>query len=156
MTSTTHLVIGSRFGNIEFAEEDVIRFPKGLIGLNDLHEFVVVCLDEKSPFRWLQSCQEPSFALLVTDPKSYIRDYEPIYGSRTLGEISLFEESPKLVFVTVTIPPGRPQDMTLNLRGPIVINAENRIAAQCVLDDETYTTKHRVFSQSDEISTVAA
>ncbi len=38
-------------------------------------------------------------------------------------------ETPTMLFTTASIPPGKPDEMTLNLAGPIVINAAKRTAA---------------------------
>jgi len=40
--------------------------------------------------------------------------------------------------------------MTLNLAGPLVINAAERIGRQIVLEDKAYPVRHRVFNQGEE------
>jgi flagellar assembly factor FliW len=154
MTSSILELKNTRFGDIEFSENDVVVFPKGLVGLVGYRSFVIVTIDEASPFRWLQSCDDAGFAILITDPSIYVLGYAPKPRLRDLEEIGLesiesIDGAPKpFLVVTVTIPEGRPLEMTLNLMGPIVINPESRLATQLVLDDETYTTKHRVFTPS--------
>jgi flagellar assembly factor FliW len=44
----------------------------------------------------------------------------------------------------VTIPKGNPEAMTLNLAGPIVVNAQNRVAKQIVLTDESFGIRHPI------------
>jgi flagellar assembly factor FliW len=40
--------------------------------------------------------------------------------------------------------------MTVNLAGPLVVNAESGQAVQIVLDDEAYPIRFRVFDQQTE------
>jgi flagellar assembly factor FliW len=132
-----NIVATSRFGEVAFAPDDVVDFPRGLIGFPALHQFVILRLNETSAFRWLQSLDDPRVAFLVTDPKTYLADYAPPSA----------DAEQHLVLTTVNIPHGKPEEMTINLAGPIVINAETRQARQTVLDSEAYTTRYRVFAK---------
>lgn len=125
---------GTRFGAIDFQTDDVIRFDGGLIGFAALCEFLLVDHKPESPFKWLQSVDEPGLAFLVTEPSRFVPEYPS-----TIGD--------DFVLATVAIPVGRPDDMTLNLAGPILIHEASRTGKQVVLDDESYTVKHRVFAE---------
>jgi flagellar assembly factor FliW len=144
-------LIGTRFGNIEFDVLDTITFADGLIGFPGATEYIVLNSREGSPFRWLQCTQEPGLAFLVTDPANYVATYAPPVNDLTLQSLNLTVGTPRLVFVTVNIPRGRPQDMTINLAGPLLINAEERIGRQIVLEDGAYTTRHRVFEKAGRV-----
>jgi flagellar assembly factor FliW len=138
-----------RFGAIEVTPEDVITFPDGLLGFPECTRFVVIRHKEGSPFRWLQSVQHPELAFLIVDPVHLVPDYAPLMEEQVADDLGLTEGTPRLVYTIVTIPPGNPQAMTLNLAGPIVINGVTRIARQLVLTDERYGTKHGVCDQPD-------
>jgi flagellar assembly factor FliW len=137
---------GTRFGTIEFTEEDVVLFPEGLVGFSRLQHHVVVCPNPDSPFRWLQSLEEPALAFLVADPTVYVPDYDPRVDEGMVKNLDLNADTPRLLFATVSIPHGHPEEMTVNLAAPIVINAQSRKAKQIVLEDQAYTIKHRVFN----------
>jgi flagellar assembly factor FliW len=143
--NTTMNIEGTRFGTIEFTEEDVVLFPEGLVGFSRLHRHVLVNPKPNSPFRYLQSLEEPGLAFLVTDPTVYMPDYDPKVDEGIAKSLELAAETPRLLFTTVSIPHGHPEDMTVNLAAPIVINLLTRKAKQIVLDDQAYTIKHRVF-----------
>lgn len=142
-------ISGTRFGTIDFMEEDVVHFPDGLVGFSNLRRFVVLATKEGSPFRWLQSLDEAALAFLVSDPNAYVSGYAPVISDDTAADLDLSDSTPTILYATVTIPPGRPQEMTLNLVAPIVINASSRQAKQLVLDDHAYTIRHRVFPAAD-------
>jgi flagellar assembly factor FliW len=146
------VITGSRFGDIEYTEEDVILFDEGLIGFPNTKSFLILAHKPGTPFRWLQSIDEPSLAFLVAIPEYFVPDYAPTVSDATVREMALTEESDKLVFATVSIPAGQPQEMTLNLAGPIVVNVDTRQARQVVLEDDAYTIRHRVFEQANRVS----
>ena len=143
------MIAGTRFGNIDFLEEDLVLFPEGLIGFSKLNRFILVSTKTDSHFRWLQSVDEPGLAFLLTDPAVYVPDYEPKVSESMIRSLELSDETPRFLFTTVSIPHGQPNEMTLNLIAPIVINALTRKAKQLVLEDPAYTIKHRVFQTAD-------
>jgi flagellar assembly factor FliW len=128
----------SRFGEIEIDEGAIVSMPEGMLGFGEIRQYALIQHQEGSPFLWYQSVDEPNLAFLVLDPFTFFPDYQvllskediDILQSESLGELS--------VFVVVVIP-DNPEHMTANLRGPIVINAEKRIARQIVLTDERYS-----------------
>lgn len=146
----------TRFGMIEYTAEDVISFVEGLIGFQHCKQFLLINAKPDSAFRWLQSLDEPGLAFLVVNPRAYVQDYQPELCVSTLSDLQLREDTPMVVFTTATIPPGRPEDMTLNLLAPIVVNPITNMAAQVVLEDAAYTMKHRVFDHTDLVRQDAA
>jgi flagellar assembly factor FliW len=50
------------------------------------------------------------------------------------------------VFAVVVIPEN-PEDITANLRGPVVINTESKIARQVVLTDERYSPHQSIIEE---------
>lgn len=139
----------SRFGAIEAETEDVISFSEGLVGLPDLKSFVLIQHKEGSPFRWMQSLDEGGFALLVVDPAEYAPNFSPNMPESVATSLELHDETPILVYTICTIPNGSPRDMTLNLAGPIVINAESRQARQVILEQDTCPVKYKVFQEEE-------
>ncbi len=137
----------TRFGTIEVDEEAVVTFSQGLFGFEDYRRFVVLSLDEKSPFRWLQSLEEPSLAFVIIEPRHFMPDYAPTISDSDAEALELDANTPYLVFVVVTIPPGKPEEMTANLMGPIIINAATRQARQVIVEDECYSTKHLILQE---------
>ncbi len=155
MTEVTQLLT-TRFGAVEYHADDVIEFRQGLIGFPDLQSFLVLQHKEGSPFRWLQSIDDPAVAFLMTEPLIYCPDYAPDLDERTATELEISEETARLVFCLVTIPKGQPEAMTLNLAGPILINAENKRAKQVVLEDPRYEIKYSPNSGSNSAEPAAA
>ena len=148
---------GTRFGNIEFTSEDILTFDEGLIGFPNLNHFVLLSPKPESPFRWIQSVEEPATAFLLAEPLRYFEGYAPELSADECEALAISEETPRLVLVTVSIPSGKPAEMTVNLLAPIVLNLETRRGKQVILLDDAYTIKHRVLqAASKESETIAA
>jgi len=47
-----------QFGELEFTEELIVRFPKGLIGFEDARNFIIINHEDYEPFRWLISVDQ--------------------------------------------------------------------------------------------------
>lgn len=134
----------TRFGEIEVEEDLVITLPEGLIGFEDCTRYVVLHLDEKSPFRWLQSLDDGAVAFPIIDPWDFMADYAPSISDADAAKLRIDRDSPKLVFAVVTIPRNNPRGVTANLLGPLVINPVTRIGKQVIVADEQYHTKHSI------------
>lgn len=137
----------TRFGTISVQEGDIITFEDGLVGLREYRRFVLIRHESEGPFWWLQSAEEPSFALLLIDPWYFRPDYEVVLSDSEVERLQLDESTPRAVLTTVTIPSGKPHAMTSNLLAPIVINTERRIGRQVILDDERYHTRHPILQE---------
>ena len=156
MMAPTLLLENTRFGTITYAPGDVLRFPQGLIGFDSCSRFLLVSTSENGTFQWLQSLDVPSLAFLVTRPQQYVATYEPKVKSFFSAPAKV-DPSKRLVLTTVSIPKGRPEEMSINLAGPIVIDLHAKLGRQIILEDEAYTTRHRVFAKaSDTEERVAA
>lgn len=147
---------GTRFGDIEYAKSDVIHFPEGMIGFQKFCKYVVVHLKEGSPYRWLQSTEEAKLAFLVSIPESFVTEYAPEISNAEADSLGLCAETPHLILVTTTIPPGKPEQATANLAAPVIINLETRKAKQVILEDEAYTIRYPIFSGQQEVAKLAA
>ncbi|MER3466449.1 MAG: hypothetical protein C4340_04800 [Armatimonadota bacterium] len=134
-----------RFGTIEFEEDEVLLFPEGILGFEECKRYVVLQHGECSPFFWLQSLDRPEVAFLVADPAGFEPTYAPEMPPGVAQLLRLDENTPRLVYAILSIPHGKPKQMTANLAGPIVVNVAERLACQVVVEDGQWSTKHPVF-----------
>lgn len=140
--------INSRiFGEIDIQDDKIITFVGGMIGFPELTQFTLIYDEDRGQeagIRWLQSMQEPGFAMPVVDPLLIREDYNPQVNDELLEPVGGIEPDNMLVLVTVTIPADL-KKMSVNLRGPIVINTENRKACQIIAEGEEYPVKFPIF-----------
>ena len=133
------------FGKIEVDEEKLITFPQGIVGFPELKDFMLIHDGEGTgSIRWLQSIQEPAFAMPVVDPLTIVPDYNPNIEDELLKPLGNVTSDNMLVLVTITVP-KEIEKMTVNLKGPIVINSESLKAAQLIIDDDKYQVKFPIY-----------
>ncbi len=134
------------FGEIEIADEKIIHFPLGIVGFPKLTDFALVHDVEKGngSIHWLQSAQEPAFAMPVMDPLLVKPDYNPEVDDELLKPIGELQPEEVLVMVTVTVPSDLTK-MSVNLKGPIIINVVEKKACQIIIDGEGYAVKFPIY-----------
>ncbi len=136
---STNQLNGTRFGQIEYLEEDVLTFERGMIGFDHCHRYLIISHKPESKFQWLQSIEEPGIAFLVTDPTGYVDGYGVEIEDEEAGEMGITSDTSIMVLTTASIPKGVPGQITLNLAGPIVINLETRCGRQFVVETQSVT-----------------
>ncbi len=143
----------SRFGEIEVNDTDLIELPSGLIGFPELKRYVLLDHDrQESPFKWLQSLDDGAIAFVLINPLLFKPDYTVEVTEVEVCDLELKNEEDAVISVIVTIP-SNPQNMTANLKAPLVFNLGNRRGKQLVLSNPQYTTRHNIM---DEVRTHSA
>ena len=131
-------IVTSRFGTLNVEDDRVIHFPKGLLGFPEHTRYALIQTGEENYFFWLQCVDDPNLAFVVTDPSIFFKDYEVPIKDETQAELSLTDVAFAQVFVICN---KVDEWLTGNLLGPIVVNAQNRVAHQVVLTDKKWTTR---------------
>ncbi|HMN67615.1 MAG TPA: flagellar assembly protein FliW [Bdellovibrionales bacterium] len=136
----------SRFGLISITNEDVITFPEGLLGFNELRRFVLLDDPTDEIFAWLQSCEEPGIAFPLLEPELFTTGYKVTLAKHDMEVLGLKSQEGVRYFTIITIPQD-PTQMTANLKAPIVINVDKRLARQCVLQDNQLNIREPIFTR---------
>ncbi|MFV0464555.1 MAG: flagellar assembly protein FliW [Lachnospiraceae bacterium] len=126
------------FGEIEITEEKLIRFENGIIGFPDLRSFALIFDEEKgveNSIMWLQSMDEPAFAMPVVKPTDLLPEYSPSVKEELLLPLGDLTPDSTYLLVTVTVPKEIEQ-MSVNLKAPFVINYQTGKGSQIIVDDE--------------------
>ncbi len=135
----------SRFGSLEIDEAQLYYFPMGLLGFAKQRRYVIVD-HEGTPFKWLQSVDEPQLAFVVTDPLFFKPDYHISLKRSEVQVIEPREEEDLVVSVLMTIP-AEVREMSANLLAPLIFNLEKRLGMQLVLRDQRYPVKYYVLKE---------
>ncbi len=149
----------TRFGEIEVPESDVIQLPLGLIGFPELKKYVLLDHDKESPFKWFQSLEDGAIAFVLIDPLLFKPDYVAEVTDGELGELEVAAEEDLVISVIVTVP-SNPQNMTANLKAPLIFNLKNRRGKQVILNTSQYNTRHNIMDEvrqrvgSEDVKTV--
>ncbi|KXS41262.1 MAG: hypothetical protein AWU54_1691 [Candidatus Frackibacter sp. T328-2] len=140
----------TRFGKIEIDSDEVISFKQGLYGFKDNKEFILL-MDDETPFFWLQAIDNRDLAFVVTEPWNYCEDYEFDLDNEVKKELKI-EKKQDVLVVNIVVVPDNLQDMTMNLKAPVIINKNEQIAKQVILDDDDYSVKYKLFNDEENIS----
>ncbi len=140
-----------RFGAIEVDEQKILHFPRGLPGFPDCTEFIVMDHDKETPLKWLQCVDRPEVAFLVVEPEQILLSYGLEIPEPVLAFLGWRKETgdPRdvVVFVILTLDG---ENLTANLRAPVLVNVENRRAHQMILDDPQIPIQHPVRPEPEE------
>lgn len=140
--------INSRvFGEVEIDQSKIIEFVNGIVGFPELTEFALISNNEEngdSPIKWLQSMQDGEVALPVMDPLLILPDYNPQVEDEWLKSLGELSAENLLVLVTVTVPKDI-TGMSVNLKGPIIIQVDQKKACQVIVDGEEYALKYPIY-----------
>lgn len=129
------------YGKIKYGETEIIRFEKGILGFEDLHNFILRDIEENQSFKLLHSLEENRIAFVVLNPFNFITNYELDLDETIISELDIKSEENVYILNTVTLN-SDPSKITTNLRAPIVINVQNKKAKQIILKNEEYKIKH--------------
>ena len=133
-----------RFGTIEVGEDKLLHFEHGLPGFPDCERFIVMDHDRETPLKWLQSVDQPEIAFLIVEPEQVLRSYEvevPDPVLRVLGWEDGGDPSDVAVFVILNV---TDEELTANLRAPVVVNLAKRRAFQLILDSPDIALRHPI------------
>jgi flagellar assembly factor FliW len=137
-------IYSNALGKVTVSEDQIITFPSGLPGFPNYQRFALIYDHLKSPFYCLQSVDNPSLTFVVTEPAALVPDYRPKNGINDLRDLQANSLDDLQLLVTLTIPPGRPGEMTANLMSPLLINRAQGLGKQVVIDKPQYSHQHPV------------
>ncbi|WP_139904157.1 flagellar assembly protein FliW [Clostridium thermarum] len=125
----------------EYSEKDVINFKNGLPGFENLKKFILFPVEENDVFSILQSIEDEGIGLVTISPFSVMKDYEFKLNDDLLEGLKIRSEQDVLVLSTVTLS-TRLENITVNLKAPIIVNINERLGEQIILDNDKYMIKH--------------
>ncbi len=131
-------------GKITYEKNEIIHFEKGLPGFNGLKKYVIKQVEEESPFSILQSIEDEEIGFIIISPFFIKDNYEVKLSDEIIKNLNLEGPDEALLYSIVTLN-SKIEDITANLKAPIVINIKNKKGEQYILDKETYGIKERVF-----------
>jgi flagellar assembly factor FliW len=147
----------TRFGLIEYDEEDILQFPHGLYGFEREKQFVLIPFDPNidCPLEWMQSLTTPGLAFVVTDPYLYMPDYRWIMTPEEERRIEFSGDDELKILVIVTLQEVF-TNMTGNFVAPLILNSRTQKARQVVLTTQEYDTRHYLLPEEIRNAEVTA
>lgn len=119
-----------QFGELEIEPQHIFYFDEGILGFEDLHEFVLIADEDTLPFKWLISIEKPEIGFPLLSPWHLDLTYEP-------GQDFDLEKQVLMVIITLE---DENKQMTANMKAPIVFDVENQKGWQTILMTDKYST----------------
>ena len=137
----------TRFGDLQVEQERVISMTAPIWGFPDSTRFFLKNHNENSSLMWLQSLDDPDLAFVVIPPVVINPEFKPVITNQIRKELEIDHDSDMEIVVILTLPSGRPKEMTANLLAPVVINVRKCLARQILLDPTKYELCWPVFGK---------
>ncbi|MCI8801717.1 MAG: flagellar assembly protein FliW [Oscillibacter sp.] len=128
------------FGEIEYEADETLAFPAGIFGFEEEHSFLLLPFDgSHGNMLCLQSTATPALAFIVLDPFALKPDYAPVLRKPELQQFGVADAG-ELGFYVLCAVKKPVSDSTVNLRCPLVVHPETRVARQVIM--EQYEMRH--------------
>lgn len=132
----------ARFGELSYADRDVITLPEGLVGLPHLRQWILLDMGAGLPLKWMQSVNDGNFGLPVTTPDFYDQDYAPRLPEEILCRLA-GSAADLVILIITTVHPGG-ERLTGNLAAPLAVQPSTRRGVQLVLDDQRWPMRQEM------------
>lgn len=125
------------FGELIIQPEHIFCFDGGLLGFEDLREFVLISDDDTVPFKWLISLEKPEIGFPMLSPWHIDLTYDP--GD----EINLEHQ---VLFIIVTLEDEKGV-MTANMKAPVVLDVKDQSGRQIILPSDKYSVNWPIIKE---------
>ena len=144
----------TRFGQVEVPDETLLSFPAGMIGFPELERYSILKQREDSVFLWLHAIDEPTLAFPIVLPWVFYWDYEVKLSDEDMAAINVERADQISIYCVVNVG-ADVRAATINLFSPIVVNNGDRRARQVINTIDGYSTRDRLFRETDSPTPVA-
>ncbi|PHS32086.1 MAG: hypothetical protein COA95_04095 [Methylophaga sp.] len=120
--------------------DNVIKFPKGLIGLSEqtqLQLFHEMTPDEPT-VHWLQSTEDADFSMSVIAPSTLGMEYKIDFTDDDLESLQLDNPDDALILLVVYKQSDENDDIKVVTTAPIIINADKNLGLQKSLEQAIF------------------
>jgi flagellar assembly factor FliW len=140
------LIESTRFGRLDVRDDTVLGFPDGLIGLPGTR-YALIAQSDRTPFYWLHSADHPNVAVPVTMPWLFFADYEVRVPDEDASQLLLGDDLSSAEIFCVVRAAAALEEFTINLAGPVIVNADKRIGRQIINAAGGYAVRQPLFSE---------
>lgn len=127
--------------------DQIILFEDGLPGFEEIHGFRLY-REYGSDVLWnLQAVDADAPSFVVVDPFALFGNYEPRLTPEDLAYFGR-DSAKGLCFLCIAAIKPEVARSVVNLKAPVVIDAESRRARQIILEDDRYSIRHPLFENA--------
>lgn len=119
-------------GVIDIEEENIVTFPEGIPGFEEYKKFILIPLNETSPFLTLQAIDNAGVGFMVASPYAFKPNYAFDLAQSDVVQLNIDHPKDVSVYGILTLRDTL-VNSTINLLAPIVVNEKQKLAKQIVL-----------------------
>ena len=142
--------IRTKQGFIDVPVEKCVTFARGILGFEEFRDYIVLDLTDSNPFKMMHSVEEDGPSFVLFDTTQLPESYHPELSPGVMEELGFSRPNSCIVFSILTLSED-PSQITANLKGPILINPESRLAKQVILMDDRYPIKYSLGEYTSKI-----
>ncbi|MGR3178539.1 MAG: flagellar assembly protein FliW [Candidatus Anammoxibacter sp.] len=135
----------NQFGEINVKPDNIITFVQPILGFDEFRKYVLIEDQKFFPIQWIQSVENPELAFPIVNPGLLNIKYDIDIASTLISSLKLRNPDAVTIYTLLVIPSSRIDDVRTNLKAPIFINLEERLAVQVVYEDSKYPVRHFLF-----------
>lgn len=128
-------------GNVNYDLEEVVKFEKSIPGFDGINSFIIRDADEESPFKILQSIDDVNIGFVLISPFEVEESYEIKLADELMERLNIKKSSDVVLYSLVNLS-SKVENITVNLKAPLVINIIEKKGEQFIVDKEIYKIKH--------------
>lgn len=140
----------AKFGEIEVDKELIFNFVLPIIGFNELKQYTIVDYKPDSPFKWLQSIEDPELAFPITLCSYFGIDYQFDIPDEEAEKLEIESADDVFVCNIANIPSSNPEGATINMVAPLILNIVNKKAMQIILKNTEFEVRYKLFGKKTE------
>ena len=135
------------FGAVQIEEDAVYEFPEGVYGFETDRKFAVFSREiEGYSFLYLQSMDNIVPCFLVFEPWDMVSEYKPLMSKEDMDACEV-DDIEELIFLVIATVPSHIEDLSINIKSPVVLNPKTRKAKQIILQNPDYNVRYHPFRQ---------
>lgn len=134
------IVQSDLFGPLPVSPTELVHFRDGLLGFPECRSWALLS-GTKAGTAWLQSAEHPALVFLLVDPFVFFDGFTADLSDGELRRLNAHSAANIAVFAIVSLPGGAQEECTVNLQGPIVLNAAERRGIQVVLGEGPFDVR---------------
>jgi len=140
------VTVDTQFGPMTFAKDTILTFPNGLLGFGGVSDFALASLPDPAlgNFKLMQALDGSGLGFLVL-PLDAVPDLLHEDDIAVALEALSIKQDAALILLIVTVrKTAEATKLSVNLRAPVVIDANDRRAFQHVTPNSAYPIQHEL------------
>lgn len=121
---------------------------EGMIGFTQLQEYQLTQEEEGSPFFVLQAEKDENVSFWVVEPFIFYPEYEFDLSESVKESLHINEQQDVSVLNIMTVRDNN--QITVNLKAPLIVNVKTGQAKQIILKDDTYDLRQPLIPQQNK------